>query len=218
MRWPLTAIAPESRILYVRTSRYNERMTDFFRKLNLLLRTNLPDLPLGPGDTDAPPRLGKNVDREIASLNDRVRDAYAYEDQLKARLTKLQNEVYDLDTAADDAVADGREEQARYHIEQMKRAQVRLEMTGADLKEHQRVTAELVQRVRELETAVARAREAQSVPTPPDQQPSIEDSLRTAREALDEPAASRPPVSSSPPHTRPSTGDDLDERIRRLSK
>jgi len=194
-------------------------MTDFFRKLNLLLRTNLPDLPLGAGDSNAPPRLGKNVDREIAALNDRVRDAYDYEGQLKARMTKLQDEVYDLDSAADDAVADGREEQARYHIEQMKRAQIRLEMTGADLKEHQRVTAELVQRVRELETAVARAREAQSVPAPPDTRPSIEDALRGTREALDEPASSeRSTVGDAPPRGRPASGDDLDERIRRLSK
>lgn len=194
-------------------------MTDFFKKLNLLLRTNLPDLPLGSSEADAPPRLDKNVDREIAALNDRVRDAYAYEEQLRARISKLQDEVYVLDTAADAALAEGREEQARYHIEQMKRAQVRLEMTEADLKEHQRVTAELVQRVRELETAVARAREAHSVPAPPDQRPSIEDALRGTREALDEPAAGvRPNASDSPPRTKSASGDDLDERIRRLSK
>ncbi|MBL8148076.1 MAG: hypothetical protein JNL34_16990 [Anaerolineae bacterium] len=92
-------------------------------------------------------------------------------------------------------------------------------MTEADLKEHQRVTAELVQRVRELETAVARAREAHSVPAPPDQRPSIEDALRGTREALDEPAAGvRPNASDSPPRTKSASGDDLDERIRRLSK
>lgn len=194
-------------------------MTDLFKKLNLLLRTNLPDLSLGSGEAGAPPRLGKNVDREVAALNDRVRDAYAYEDQLKARIVKLQNEVADLDCMADDAVADGREEQARYHIEQMKRTQIRLEMAEADLTEHQRVTAELVQRVRELETAVARAREAQSVPVPPDQQPSIEDALRGTREALGEPPPeTRSAAGSSPARAKPSTGDDLDDRIRRLSK
>ena len=120
---------------------------------------------------------------------------------------------------ADDAVADGREEQARYHIEQMKRTQIRLEMAEADLTEHQRVTAELVQRVRELETAVARAREAQSVPVPPDQQPSIEDALRGTREALGEPPPeTRSAAGSSPARAKPATGDDLDDRIRRLSK
>ncbi|MFN8377355.1 MAG: hypothetical protein U0452_01685 [Anaerolineae bacterium] len=194
-------------------------MTDLFRKLNLLLRTNLPDLTFGSEGTDAPPRLGKNVDREIASLNERVRDAYAYEDQLKARISKLQNEIYDLDAAADDAVADGREEQARYHIEQMKRVQIRLEMTEADLKEHQRVTAELVQRVRELETAVARVRDAQSVPAAPDKRLTIEDALRDTRESLDEPTPDTRLSASDPPvRSKPSTGDDIDDRIRRLSK
>jgi chromosome segregation ATPase len=195
-------------------------MTDLFRKLNLLLRTNLPDLTPGGEAKDEPPRLGKNVDREIAALNDRVRDAYAYEAQLKARIETLQADIYRLDEEADAAIADGREEQARYHIEQMKRAQARLEMTQADLREHQRVTAELVMRVRELEDAVARAREAQAAPPqPPAERPSLEDSLRATREELDSaPPDERLSSGSAPARPKPSTGDDLDDRIRRLSK
>jgi chromosome segregation ATPase len=193
-------------------------MTDLFKKLNLLLRTNLPDLSLGSDGNDAPPRLGKNVDREIAALNDRVRDAYDYEAQLKARIQSLQADVFRLDETADAAVADGREDEARYHIEHMKRAQARMEMTQADLREHQRVTAELVQRVRELEHAVARAREAH-LPAPPASRPSLEDALRGAREELDREAgeATQSP-SVTPASPKPSTGDDLDDRIRRLSK
>lgn len=196
-------------------------MTDLFKKLNLLLRSNLPDLSIGSSDTgDAPPRLGKNVDREIAALNDRVRDAYDYEAKLKARIELLHDEVFRLDQAADAAVADGREEEARYHVEHMKRAQTRLEMTQADLREHQRVTAELVQRVRELEDAVARARAAPpaATPTPPANPPSIEDALRGAREELDREFAEPPPKTATPARPKPSTGDDLDDRIRRLSK
>lgn len=197
-------------------------MTDLFKKLNLLLRTSLPDLsPATVDQSPAPMRLGKNVDREIAALNERVRDAYAYESQLKARVSKLQDEIYSLDEAADAAVADGREEQARYHIEQMKRAQARLEMTRADLREHQRVTAELVQRVAELEDAVARARQAQAE-SEPDDRPSVADVLRGAQEQTGptqsgsgNPRESRP----NPPSRTTSGGDDeLDQRIQRLSK
>jgi chromosome segregation ATPase len=196
-------------------------MTDFFKKLNLLLRTNLPDLPLGSEPSTTPPRLGKNVDREIAALNDRVRDAYAYEEQLKTRIDTLDADVLRLDQAADDALAEGREEQARYHIEHLKRSQARLEMTRADLREHQRVTAELVQRVAELEDAVARAREAQATPPqPPANRPSLEDALRGTRETLEADEALAPPARDNVPAARPkpATSDDLDDRIRRLSK
>jgi phage shock protein A len=192
-------------------------MTDFIRKLNLLLRTSLPDLPLPTGDSPAEPvRLGKNVDREIAALNDRVRDAYAYEAQLKSRADQLQGEIFALDETADAAVAEGREELARYHIEQMKRAQARLEMTQADLREHQRVTAELVQRVAGLEEAVARARQAQAEDDARDARPSMEDALRSAREQSEREA----PASSAvpPPRSAARSEDDLDQRIRRLSK
>jgi phage shock protein A len=191
-------------------------MTDFIRKLNLLLRTSLPELPLPTGDSSAEPvRLGKNVDREIAALNDRVRDAYAYEAQLRSRADQLQGEIVALDEAADAAVAEGREELARYHIEQMKRTQARLEMTQADLREHQRVTAELVQRVAGLEDAVARARQAQAEDDARDQRPSMEDALRSAREQSEREAPAAP---TAPPRSAGRTEDDLDQRIRRLSK
>lgn len=196
-------------------------MTDLFKKLNLLLRTSLPDLPLsGGGQPTAPLRLGKDVDREIGALNDRVRDAYAYEEQLKGRIAQLQSEIFALDEAADAAVADGREELARYHIEAMKRAQTRLDMANADLREHQRVTAELVQRVAGLEDAVARARQAQAQPEhEPDNRPSMADVLRGAREEVSAAPAESGPAASGPPSRSARGGDDeLDQRIERLSK
>ncbi|HYO87574.1 MAG TPA: hypothetical protein VER79_02945 [Candidatus Limnocylindrales bacterium] len=197
-------------------------MTDFIKKLNLLLRTNLPDLSLSPSGQEAVPlRLGKNVDREIAALNDRVRDAYDYEAQLKARIDQLQREIFSLDETADAAVADGREEHARYHIEQMKRTQIRLEMTNSDLREHQRVTAELVQRVAELEDAVARARKAQSQ-TEPDDRSSVADVLRGAREQADADvsasAQTSEPAQKPPARSTGGSDDELDQRIQRLSK
>lgn len=197
-------------------------MTDFIKKLNLLLRTNLPDLSLSPSGQEAVPlRLGKNVDREIAALNDRVRDAYDYEAQLKARIDQLQREIFSLDETADAAVADGREEQARYHIEQMKRTQIRLEMTNSDLREHQRVTAELVQRVAELEDAVARARKAQSQ-TEPDDRSSVADVLRGAREQADADVSASDqtsaPAQKPPARSTGGSDDELDQRIQRLSK
>lgn len=198
-------------------------MTDLFKKLNLLLRSSLPDLsPPAGEERPAPPRLGKDVDREIAALNDRVRDAHAYEAQLKARAEKLEAEIFALDEAADAAVANGQEDTARYHIEHLKRAQARLDMTYADLNEHQRVTAELELRVNALENAVADARAAQAPPES-DARPSLADVLRGARERFEAsaaPEAEAPAEESAPPASKKpsSSGDDLDQRIQRLSK
>ncbi len=198
-------------------------MTDLFKKLNLLLRSSLPDVTSPAGEArPAPPRLGKDVDREIAALNDRVRDAHAYEAQLKARADKLEAEIFALDEAADSAVADGQEDTARYHIEHLKRAQARLDMTYADLREHQRVTAELELRVNALENAVAEARAAQA-PAEPDTRPSLADVLRGARERFEAATTGEPetpPEEKEPPAPKKpaSSGDDLDQRIQRLSK
>lgn len=195
-------------------------MTDLFKKLNLLLRASLPDLPLSDGDQlTAPLRLGKDVDREIVMLHDRVRDAYAYEAQLKDRIGQLQGEIFALDEAADAAVADGREEQARYHIERMKRAQARLEMAEADLREHQHMTAEFVQRVSQLEEAVARARQAQASHEPGGEL-SAADVLHDARGEAASAAVETSLPANHPPPSRSVRGgnDDLDQRIERLSK
>lgn len=141
-------------------------MSDLFKKINVLVKASLNDL-LGDevstrGRRLNPQRLGKNIDREIAMLRQRINEALDYEDTLATQVQTLQSEVETLDRQADDAVAQGRDEAARYAIQQMQLAQQRLTMAESDLREHRIVTQELIQRVNELEAAVADAQRAQA--------------------------------------------------------
>lgn len=141
-------------------------MSDLFKKINVLVKASLNDL-LGDevstrGRRLNPQRLGKNIDREIAMLRQRINEALDYEDTLATQVQTLQSEVEMLDRQADDAVTQGRDEAARYAIQQMQLAQQRLAMAESDLREHRIVTQELIQRVNELEAAVADAQRAQA--------------------------------------------------------
>ncbi len=142
-------------------------MSDFFKKLNVLVKASLNDL-LGDDVTGArrrqltPEKLGKNIQREVVSLRERINEALDYEDTLAGQVEALQREVEVHDQQADDAVAQGREEAARYSIHQMQLAQQRLAMAESDLREHRIVTQELILRVNELEAAVADAQRAQA--------------------------------------------------------
>ncbi len=141
-------------------------MSDLFKKINVLVKASLNDL-LGDEVSSRsrrlnPQRLGKDIDREVAMLRQRINEALDYEDTLTTQVQTLQNEVETLDRQADDAVAQGRDDAARYAIQQMQLAQQRLAMAESDLQEHRIVTQELIQRVNELEAAVADAQRAQA--------------------------------------------------------
>src|SRR5215213_8718878 len=136
-------------------------MSDLFKKLNILVKSSLNDLIGDPGSTRrrplTPAHLGKDIDREIAALRQRINEALDYEDGLKQRVQQLQDEVTRLDQQADGAVASGNDDNARYLVEQMQRAQQRLTMAEADLRDHRLVTQELITRVNTLDAAVADA-------------------------------------------------------------
>jgi phage shock protein A len=195
-------------------------MDDLFKKLNVLVKSSLNDL-IGDGSTRrAPPpqRLGKDIDREIAALRQRVNDAFVYEQELKARISTLEDEVARLDEQADEAVQQRRDEQARYLIERIQRAQQRLTMARADLGDHQLVAQELLQRVDTLEAYVAEARRAQQETLEPSSG-GLADMLRTAREKL----TRDPPPPPDAVADREATDvqaveDDLERRRQRLSK
>ena len=175
-------------------------MTDLFKKLNTLMKAGLNDLL---GDDLAvgaprrkpitPERLGKDVDREISALRQRVNEAVDYEGALRQQVETLASEVARWDQQADDAVAAGSDVAARHAIDQMQRAEQRLNMARADLREHQLVTQELIQRVNTLEAVVADARrqqqaEADEVPPPAELERSptkaIADVLSEARQTI----------------------------------
>ena len=220
-------------------------MSDFFKKLNVLVKASLHDL-LGDDDRERQrpllrfDQLGQGIDTEIANLRQRINEALNYEDELTARVQTLTDEVSDWDAKADAAVESGQEEQGRYAIAQMQLTQQRLQMAEADLRDHQRVTQELILRVNELEAAVADARRAQQaddapVETHADDQPASRninrvaaDVLRDMREkvsemsdlisANDEVQTAAPADAATPDPDENQVEDDLSRRRNRLSK
>jgi phage shock protein A len=222
-------------------------MNDLFKKLNTLVKASINDVlgdDLAVGGPRRKPlrpeRLGKNIDSEVEALRQRVNEAIAYEDDLQAQVQKLQDEVTRCDTQADQAVSAGDDAAARHAIEQMQRARQRLDMAEADLREHQLVTQELIQRVNTLEAVVADARRAQAddeETAAGDTEDSatsgagqaLSDILRDARQTISrvgdmltsasDAAESAPAVSDAePPANDSAVDDDLEHRRQRLSK
>jgi hypothetical protein len=136
-------------------------MNDFLKKLNVLVKASINDAVSGE-HTARPPRADKRLDDDIQELRQRINDAVDYEDQMQTRVRQFEGEAARWDKQADDAVAQGNDTNARYAIEQMKRAEQRAALAQDDLREHQRVTQELIQRVNLLEAVVADARAKQS--------------------------------------------------------
>lgn len=217
-------------------------MSDLLKKLNVLVRSSINDVLGEDWAVGAPRRrpltpekLGKDIDREIASLRQRINDALAYEDELQARVRSLQNETTRLDQQADQAVVSANDMAARAAVEQLQRAQQRLRMAESDLHEHQVVTQELIQRVNMLEAAVADTRRAQDqhqqpVSAPPAEPseaarlPSLSDVLKEAREKIAQMGdmiATQSELAAPQPNDlpdEPAVEDDLAARRQRLSK
>jgi len=207
-------------------------MTDLFKKLNVLIKATLNDMVSDLADSALPrrdssphrqprstphPRLGADIDRELAALRQRVNEAIEYENRLQAQEQALAEQAARLDTAINDALTTGREDAARQQQTNLLRARRGLEQAQADLREHQRVTQELIERVNMLDTYVAEAKRRQqeqidTTDTAIGSRPPLADALRIAREST-----SAAPASSVPSSTAP-RGDDLDQRRQRLSR
>ncbi len=194
-------------------------MIELLKKLNILLRSSL-----NPGERHDPssPPLSRAAERDVGRLRQAINEALAYEDELKARLSALNAEVAQWDAEADRAVAASDDAAARYAVEQMQRAQLRQTIAASDLRDHQRVTQELIQRVNQLDAAVADARRAQATETPTPA-PGLSDVLRDAREtisALGSTIAAQDAAAPSAPDSvdDQAVDDDLENRRQRLSK
>lgn len=211
-------------------------MNDILKKLNLLVKTSLSDVLTEAGELRPgrilPGLLGKDIDNEVGQLRNSINDALKYEDELRVRLQTLEAEVASWDEKADAAVNANDDVNARYAIDQMNRARQRVTMAEADLRDHQRVTQELILRVNNLEAAVADAQRAKSEassenaasPAPSGQ--VLSDVLHDMREKITQMGdviASREEVTTSTPAPVPPTDeqvvdDDLNDRRQRLSK
>ncbi len=209
-------------------------MSDLLQKLHVLIRAGLHDL-IGGDATDrgsirrvlTSRRIGQNFDEEIKALRSRINDAIAYEDQLTAQAATLREEVESLDRQADTAVSEGAEDRARLLVAQMQRAQQRLAMAEADLREHRFLTQDLIQRVNTLEAIVSEARAAEESDAtdrsadPGEQPRDLAGVLRQIRQQLDAELSSSPGVSTEHASTPTDSRDveaDLERRRSRLSK
>ncbi|MCL4250458.1 MAG: hypothetical protein KJ065_20065 [Anaerolineae bacterium] len=198
-------------------------MSDIFQKLNVLLRAGMRDLvgedPLKLAtirDLLRSEQFGKDFEREVVALRQKINEAIDYEDMLTARVQEFQTEVERLDQQADRAVALGEEDRARTLLVQRERAVQRLTMAESDLREHRFVTQELIQRVNQLEAVVAEIPEAQPVSEQPVEAGgnNLAAILRQAREQL----VRESPRNSGETPDKSGTEADLEQRRRRLSK
>jgi phage shock protein A len=211
-------------------------MSDFFKKLNVLVRSNLNNV-LGDAASANPlrrafnpTRLGNDVDREVAAMRSRINDAIVREDRLKAEISQLQGEIARLDPEADRAVQQDQETAARQIIAQMQTLQRRLSFAQSELREHESAVQEYMQRVNALEAYIVQVRQAQEQRstqplTSEAQEPTLSELLREANQqasAIRDP--DQPPQSqlTSPTPSISASDDDVDddlaERRQRLSK
>jgi phage shock protein A len=144
-------------------------MTDFLDKLNTLLRANLRDFlggsavpaerPLGRLPDRIPPeKLGKEIDRELASLRRQVDTALNTEERLKENLAKSQAAAEQLDKDADQALQSGDETLARTIVGQLQGQRKRIRKMEEELEIHRNATFDLIQHVNTLEALISDAR------------------------------------------------------------
>jgi phage shock protein A len=144
---------------------------DFFKKLNLLVQSQVNDVirPLRD-ETEGPARrraleksgLSKDMAKDAVTLRKRVDDALAYEDKLQKQINTLYDEVSTLDTKADEAVQAGQESQARGYLGQLHAKQRQIASLESDLRDHSSVTQELLSQVTMLEGVLEQSRQEQA--------------------------------------------------------
>jgi phage shock protein A len=143
---------------------------NFFDKLNTLVRAHVNNI-VDPIDENtsrsrrkalARQDIRRGLQDDVKTLRQRIEDALAYQEQLQGRVDKLYEEIRDYDAQADQAVSEGREEAARYAIRRMQQSQRELEMTEADLREHQLLTQDLISQVNTMEGVIEQAQPEKS--------------------------------------------------------
>ena len=108
-------------------------MSDLLKKLNVLIRSGLGEVVRSEGKARQPIRLGKDLDREVDALRQRINDAVAHEDRLKQQLQTLADEIARYDDEADAAVAAGNDDAARTAIDRLRQAKRRHARVEIDL-------------------------------------------------------------------------------------
>lgn len=137
-------------------------MAKLINKLNTFVQSSVRGV-LGndPGRRDrrSLPKLGKDMDREIAALRDQIHMALDDQDHINAEVATMQHQIEDWDRQADEALKKGDETVARHAIRQMQLQQQRMTMVQAELEQHKLSTSELISQVNTLEAIVAEAQQ-----------------------------------------------------------
>jgi phage shock protein A len=214
-------------------------MAGLFQKINTLLKARIDsfleeDLHLTRRpDSEtllSASRLGKDVDREISALRQRIEDALNYEDELQEKIEALRQEAADADAQADQALVDGEEDVARQAVEHMRRLDQQAAMLEADLVQHRRTTAEFIERVNVMEGLIAEARrqqESEEGMAAPSE--TLEHVIQTAQRDAESPDQGEPvrvvvhPAEAKPERNvvdaaAPPVDDDLAARRARLAR
>ncbi len=138
---------------------------NFFDKLNTLVQAHINNV-IDPIDEKTSRSRKKALSRQdirgglqkdVKLLRERIDEALNYEGELQAKADKLYAEISELDDKANAAVADGRENDARFALGRMQQAQRDLEMIEADLQEHRTITQELISQVNMLDSTIQAA-------------------------------------------------------------
>lgn len=135
-------------------------MNDLFKKLNTLIRANLNDVK-----PELPRREPRPIDfdRQVDTLRKRINDALAHEEKLQATVIALRDEADKLDRAANAALQNGDDEQARRLLEQLRATEARLNRTERDLQDHEVAVEELILQVNKLDAAISDAKAEQNI-------------------------------------------------------
>jgi phage shock protein A len=185
-------------------------MESLIEKLNTLVRASINEFvaDVGGGLPIPPPRRRRDLDYEVDALRERVNQALEYQDDLAAQLQELLNQIEGLDRAADDALLAGDEANARRRVQRVKRLQQRAAMLEAELEQHRRATAELIEKVNYLDSLVADISRRKEKETEEETRPSsrtVHIKVTTAEEeperklALTDAASEQEPQRYSPP-------------------
>ena len=215
----------------------------FWDKLNVAVRASMPSIGRSEGAHDKGSSKGSvnDLQQEVARLRKRIDEAMQYEDELQKQLDQYYSDVAEWDEKADQAVRDGKDDQARFAIQRLDHAQKQLTFTEADLREHRYLTQDLMAKVNNLEAVLQEAGVSESHATSSsdldtavesisgkvssiysDIQGRMNDLFNNESKQAPSQAPSNPeaktkvPISSEP--EKRSSGDDLDNRVSRLSK
>lgn len=155
----------------------------FFSKLNTLVQGHINNI-VDPID-EKTGRTRKKVlsrkdirgglQKDVNLLRQRIDDALAYEGDLQTKSDGLYSAISEWDDKANQAVNDGRENDARYALGQMQQSQRELEMIEADLQEHRTITQELINQVNMLDSTIQEVEGEELSDAPSEAQTNIDE-------------------------------------------